>query len=147
MDMLENFLSRQQVREITGWSLTFIDRNLPRQKIGGKVFISRVALERLLNGESAAGDNPLFKGEASPFALGTILQLEGGSPYEFGQSDWNAFGLKLVKSFKQHVEASGLNDTIRDLPSAVAWAKSAEADEFFDKHIPAEGRGKEFVFL
>lgn len=147
MDISKNFLSRQQVRDITGWSLTFIDRNLPRRKIGGKVFISRAALERLLNGEGAVDGNPLFKGEASPFALGTILQLKGGSPHKFGQPDWDAFGLKLVKSFKQHVEATGLNETIRDLASAVAWTKSAEACEFFDKNIPAEGRGKEFIFL
>ena len=104
-------------------------------------------LARVLKGKASADDNPLFKGDGSPFALGTILQLEGGSPHQFGQSGWNAFGEKLVKAFKQHVEAAGLNEKVRDLAAAAVWAKTAEAREFFDKNIPTEGRGKQFVFL
>jgi hypothetical protein len=147
MNISKCLLSRQQVRDMTGWSFTFIDKNLPRRKIGGKVFISRVALERLLSGEGSADDNPLFNGDGLPSALGTILQLEGGSPHQFGQSGWNAFGEKLVKAFKQHIEATGLNEKIRDLAAAAAWTKTAEAREFFDRNIPTEGRGKEFIFL
>lgn len=46
---LKNYLTRQQVREKTGWSLTFIDRHVPRTKIGGKVLIPLAELDRLLD--------------------------------------------------------------------------------------------------
>ncbi|MCF4125196.1 hypothetical protein [Methylobacterium sp. SyP6R] len=49
----DDYMSRRQIRERTGWSLTFIDRRLPRIKIGGKVLIPVAAFERLLNGEAA----------------------------------------------------------------------------------------------
>ena len=48
MEDLRNYLTRQQVREKTGWSLAFIDRHVPRTKIGGKVLISLVELDQLL---------------------------------------------------------------------------------------------------
>ncbi|MHB2210622.1 hypothetical protein [Methylobacterium sp. CM6257] len=49
MEDLRNYLTRQQVREKTGWSLTFIDRHVPRTKIGGKVLIPLAELDRLLD--------------------------------------------------------------------------------------------------
>lgn len=51
MDTLDNFLIRQKFREQTGWSIGFIDRHLPRVKIGRKIVIPVAALERALSGE------------------------------------------------------------------------------------------------
>lgn len=53
MDKNKDFLTRRQVKEQTGWSLNFIDRRLPRVKIGGKILIQVRELERVLNGEIA----------------------------------------------------------------------------------------------
>lgn len=50
MTTLDNFLTRQQVRDRTGWSLRFIDKHLPRVKVGRKVVIPVDALERMLSG-------------------------------------------------------------------------------------------------
>lgn len=52
MDKGKNYLTRKEVRERTGWSLTFIDQRLPRTKLGGKVLIPAAAVERVLNGEA-----------------------------------------------------------------------------------------------
>lgn len=49
----DDYTTRRAIRERTGWSLTFIDKRLPRIKIGGKVLIPVAAFERLLNGETA----------------------------------------------------------------------------------------------
>lgn len=144
MDISECFLSRRQVHEMTGWSLGWIDANLPRRKVGGKVLIPRDALNRWLRDPNA---NPLFVGEASPYALGYFLQIWGGSPHQFGSSDWKMFGETLVKAFKNHVETSGLDSTIRDFAAAWAWSKTDDAVGFFDANIPPPGRGKEFVFV
>lgn len=51
MDALCRSSTRQKVREITGWSIGFIDRHLPRVKIGRKILIPVAALERMLSGE------------------------------------------------------------------------------------------------
>ena len=48
MEVSNKFVTRQDVRARTGWSLVFIDRHLPRIKIGRKVLIPVDALERLL---------------------------------------------------------------------------------------------------
>lgn len=52
MDKIKNYLTRKEVKERTGWSLNFIDRQLPRTKLGGKVLIPAAAVERVLNGEA-----------------------------------------------------------------------------------------------
>ena len=51
MDSLNTFLTRAEIRKRYGWSLSFIDRRLPRVKIGGKVLVPVAALEKLLSGE------------------------------------------------------------------------------------------------
>lgn len=51
MDTLGKFYTRQQVRDRTGWGVGFIDRHLPRVKIGRKILIPVAALERMLSGE------------------------------------------------------------------------------------------------
>lgn len=53
MDDDKKFYTRKEVRKRTGWSLTFIDRRLPRTKLGGKVLIPAATVERVLNGESS----------------------------------------------------------------------------------------------
>ncbi|WP_162561418.1 hypothetical protein [Methylobacterium terrae] len=55
MDALNNFLTRQQVRDRTGWSLRFIDQHLPRVTVGRKVLIPVDALNRLLSGGQTHG--------------------------------------------------------------------------------------------
>ena len=50
MDPLNKFLTRQQVHDRTGWSLNFIDRHLPRVKLGRKVLIPLADFERVLKG-------------------------------------------------------------------------------------------------
>lgn len=55
VDVLDNFLTRQQVRDRTGWSLRFIDRHLPRVTVGRKVLIPVDALNRLLSGGQTHG--------------------------------------------------------------------------------------------
>lgn len=52
MDKIKNFFTRKEVKDRTGWSLNFIDKRLPRTKIGGKVLIKVAVVERVLNGES-----------------------------------------------------------------------------------------------
>ncbi len=52
MDKIKNCLTRKEVKDRTGWSLNFIDKRLPRTKIGGKVLIKAVVVERVLRGES-----------------------------------------------------------------------------------------------
>lgn len=60
MNALAEYVSRQQLREQTGWSLNFIDRNFPRTKIGGKVFIPVDAVStRLGGGYGAPAPKPL----------------------------------------------------------------------------------------
>jgi hypothetical protein len=51
MSELEKFLTRQEIHKQYGWSMNYIDRHLPRVKIGGKVLISADALQRLLRGD------------------------------------------------------------------------------------------------
>ncbi|MCC0805955.1 hypothetical protein FPV16_06910 [Methylobacterium sp. W2] len=139
MDDLNNFVSRQQVRKMTGWSLTFIDRHLPRIKIGGKIFISLAEVSKRLKGYDDS-TNPLFVGEGSPMALGMMFQLHAGSPHSFGSSAWDRLGRTLVASFAQHLDENHLNETIRGLAAVEVWMKSADAEAFFDKHIPSEAR-------
>src|SRR4051812_48719997 len=50
MRALNGHVSRRHLRDETGWSMNFIDKNLPRTKIGGKVFIPVDAVSRLLGG-------------------------------------------------------------------------------------------------
>ncbi|MCY1642129.1 helix-turn-helix domain-containing protein [Methylorubrum sp. SL192] len=47
----KEFYTRKEVQERLGCSLAFIDKRLPRIKIGGKIFVPAVDLERLLKGE------------------------------------------------------------------------------------------------
>lgn len=47
----KSFLTRKEVQTQTGWSLSFIDRRLPRIKVGGKVLIPASDLARVLKGE------------------------------------------------------------------------------------------------
>ncbi|MGY6282639.1 hypothetical protein ACXIT0_07060 [Methylorubrum extorquens] len=51
----KNFLTRKEVQAQTGWSLSFIDRRLPRIKVGGKVLIPASDLARVLKGERIDG--------------------------------------------------------------------------------------------
>lgn len=53
MDQLKLYMTRSEVRDRTGWSLSFIDRRLPRIKIGGKVLIPIASLEQLIRGGRA----------------------------------------------------------------------------------------------
>lgn len=50
MDNYKDLLTRKEVRTRTGWSLSFIDKRLPRVKIGGKVLIPASDLDKVLKG-------------------------------------------------------------------------------------------------
>ncbi|KAB1077849.1 hypothetical protein F6X53_16670 [Methylobacterium soli] len=125
---------------MTGWSLVYIDKYVPRTKVGGKVLILVDALENFL-----PGGNPLFRGEGSPFALGLLFQWNEGSPYDLGSDDWKRFGSELVDAFRGHLKATGAYDTVTTLEDALAWSKTVEGQAFFDQHIPSPGRQRRFA--
>lgn len=50
MEDQRKYLTRRQVREMFGFSLNFIDKRLPRTKVGGKILINVEALKALLAG-------------------------------------------------------------------------------------------------
>ena len=50
MEVHGKFLTRKQVHERYGFSLGYIDKHLPRVKVGRKVVIPVAALDRLLSG-------------------------------------------------------------------------------------------------
>lgn len=142
MNIREDLLTRQDVREMTGWSLVFIDKHLPRFKVGGKVFFRAEAVKALLSGPNG---NPLFHGEASPFALGLIFQWQQGSPYAPNSPEWKHFGRRLVNAFRDHLVATDQIEIITTMEAALSWSKTGEGQDFFDKHIPSPGRQRRFA--
>ena len=140
MKTFKKFLTRQEVRKMTGFSLVFIDRHFPRLKVGGKVLIPADALDNIL-----VVGNPLFRGEAAPFAMGTMFQFDQGSSHSFGSANWHEFGQYLVTAFEVHLIKTGLYTTITKLNDVVEWMKSADGQAFFDKNITGEARQRRFA--
>ncbi|MGU3358908.1 hypothetical protein ACLBWX_01100 [Methylobacterium sp. M6A4_1b] len=140
MNTSPKLFSRQEVRKMTGWSLVFIDKNLPRFKVGGKVFIELDP--KFIPAEEK---NPLFRGEGSPFALGMLFQMNEGSPYSFRSAEWDRFGRELVDAFQDHLKATDQYEIITNLECALAWSKTGEGQDFFDKHISSPGRQRRFA--
>lgn len=135
MNTSKKFLTRQDVREMTGWSLVYIDKYIPRTKVGGKVLIPTDALESLL-----PDGNPLFRGEGSPALLGLLFQWNEGSPYDLGSTGWEHLGRDLVAAFRDHLKATDQYEIITTVEVALVWSKTGEGQDFFDKHIPSPGR-------
>ncbi|WP_298961737.1 hypothetical protein [uncultured Methylobacterium sp.] len=145
MDSSKKLLTRQQVRERTGWSFYFIDQHLPRVRLGHrKIWIPLDAVEQQLTRQAAAQlgkpTHTLLKCEATRRLLGDIFQINEGSPHQCGSQGWYKFGEFLIDAFHIYMKEAEIEHEINTLDDVVAWQKAPQGREFFDKHIPLKYR-------